>query len=239
MDLWEVAEYIGETLVFIGVVGEVFAEWTEPERRRLAKAASIVLVIGLAISLAALIGTNEHFNDTIAGLNAQAAGLNKSAEVLKRENLKLSLRILQAGHRSTQILANEDRFSSALQRFAGQRFLVSSCPTFNDQEIYETKTVLWAQLSREAKWVNSPEIPTYVCSTGILVTVRDRSSASSVEAAKSLAKELDDILGRYKIGEIEAGQVGLSITSAPKPPAVNGEESPAPNVIMIVVGAHP
>jgi len=27
MGLWEVGEYVGETLVFIGVVGEVFADW--------------------------------------------------------------------------------------------------------------------------------------------------------------------------------------------------------------------
>jgi len=79
MDIWELVEYVGETLVFIGVVGEVFAEWTEPERKKLGKASSIVLVIGLALSLAALIGTNEYFNGTIANLNFQAGQSNQHA----------------------------------------------------------------------------------------------------------------------------------------------------------------
>ncbi len=84
MDLWEIAEYVGETLVFLGVVGEVCAEWAEPERKRLGKVASIVLVIGLGLSLAALIGTNEHFNGTIADLNAQAADAKERAGVANK-----------------------------------------------------------------------------------------------------------------------------------------------------------
>jgi hypothetical protein len=80
MDLWEIVEYVGETLVFIGVVGEVFAEWREPHRNELGKASSIVLVIGLALSLAALIGTNEYFNGTIATLKYAAGLANERAE---------------------------------------------------------------------------------------------------------------------------------------------------------------
>jgi hypothetical protein len=79
MGLWEVLEYVGEALVFIGVVGEVFAGWTEPECKRLEKISSITLVIGLALSLAALIETNESFNRTIADLNVQAARSNQLA----------------------------------------------------------------------------------------------------------------------------------------------------------------
>ena len=85
MDAWEILEYIGETLVFIGVVGEVFAEWREPERKKLGKASSIVLVIGLALSLASLIGTNEYFNGTIAELNLQAAKANECAAALEKQ----------------------------------------------------------------------------------------------------------------------------------------------------------
>lgn len=76
-DFWEVFEYIVETLVFIGVVGEVYADWSEPERKGLGKLSSIVLVLGLASALAALIGTNEHFSGTIAGLSLQAATANE------------------------------------------------------------------------------------------------------------------------------------------------------------------
>jgi hypothetical protein len=79
MGLWEVGEYVGEVLVFIGVMGEGFAEWAEPQRKKLARVSSLMLVVGLAISLASLIGTNEYFNSTIADLNAQAAASNKQA----------------------------------------------------------------------------------------------------------------------------------------------------------------
>jgi hypothetical protein len=79
VDLWEVVEYLGETLVFVGVVGEVSAEWREPHRKSLARRSSIVLVIGLATSLGALIGTNEDFNNRIADLNVQAGQSNQAA----------------------------------------------------------------------------------------------------------------------------------------------------------------
>lgn len=79
MALWEPLEYLGETLVFIGVVGEVYADGREPERKKLAKGSSIVLVIGLALSLASLIGTNDYFNGTIAALNLKASQANEHA----------------------------------------------------------------------------------------------------------------------------------------------------------------
>lgn len=100
MDPWELLEYVGETLVFAGVVGEVFAEWNEPERKKLARVSSIVLVLGLALSLAALIGTNEHFNETIAGLNLKssqaterAAKDEAEAATLKAGNLELGIEL--------------------------------------------------------------------------------------------------------------------------------------------------
>ena len=85
MDPWEPLEYVGETLVFLGVIGEVFAEWKEPHRKKLAKASSIVLIVGLALSLAALIGTNEHFNGTIAQLNLQASQAIERAAVNEKD----------------------------------------------------------------------------------------------------------------------------------------------------------
>jgi hypothetical protein len=82
---WEICEYFGEALVFVGVVGEVLAEreliFKEDELRRdsIEGIASWVLVVGLAASLAALIGTNEHFNGTIAALNKAAGDANERA----------------------------------------------------------------------------------------------------------------------------------------------------------------
>jgi hypothetical protein len=79
MGLWEVGEYVGEALVFLGVIGEVFAEWGEPPRKKLEKASSLMLIIGLGISFVSLVKTNQYFNSTIADLNAQAAASNKQA----------------------------------------------------------------------------------------------------------------------------------------------------------------
>lgn len=97
---WELLEYFGEVLVFIGVVGEVFAEWREPERKKLAKSSSIVLVIGLALSLAALKGTNEHFTGTIADLRLKTSQANERAtrnesiaDGLKKDNLALEIEL--------------------------------------------------------------------------------------------------------------------------------------------------
>lgn len=84
-DLWEVLEYVGEAFVFIGVVGEIVAEWREPYRLRLGRVSSLILIVGLAVSLAALIGTNEYFNGTIAKLNARSARLNQQAGEAQRD----------------------------------------------------------------------------------------------------------------------------------------------------------
>jgi len=73
MDLWEIAEYVGESLVLLGVMGEVYADRKKPEHDNLAKRSQLVLIIGLAMALAALIGTNEYFNMTIADLGLKAA----------------------------------------------------------------------------------------------------------------------------------------------------------------------
>lgn len=70
--------------MFFGVVGEVFAEWKEPHRKKLAKASSVVLIVGLALSLAALIGTNEHFNGRIAQLNLQASQAIERAAIIAK-----------------------------------------------------------------------------------------------------------------------------------------------------------
>jgi len=96
MDPWELLEYVGELLVFIGVVGEVFAEWREPHRKKLAKASSIVLVMGLALSLAALKGTNEDFNGQIADSNLKASQANERSTKAETGNIKLGVDLATA-----------------------------------------------------------------------------------------------------------------------------------------------
>lgn len=89
--LWEPLEYLGEILVFIGVVGEVLTErnlvlkGAGEKRDALEGVSSWILVVGLAISLAALIGTNEYFNGTIASLNLQAKRAGERAAQDERD----------------------------------------------------------------------------------------------------------------------------------------------------------
>jgi hypothetical protein len=72
-------EYLGEGAVFVGVVLEVICERKLILKNdgnrcdRLEGFGGYILIAGLAISLAALISTNEYFNDTIAYLNLRAS----------------------------------------------------------------------------------------------------------------------------------------------------------------------
>lgn len=107
MDMWwlipssEPLEYIGEGLVFVGVLLEVLCERelilksNEPRRDRLEGIGSWVLILGLAVSLAALIGTNEYFNTTIADLNLKAAQANDRAAANANEAASAEGRLRQ------------------------------------------------------------------------------------------------------------------------------------------------
>jgi hypothetical protein len=52
-------EQAGGALVFLGVMGEVWTEVSEPEGQTIGEMSSMVLVIGLAFSLASMVGTDE------------------------------------------------------------------------------------------------------------------------------------------------------------------------------------
>jgi hypothetical protein len=172
MDHWEILEYVGEALVFIGVVGEVFAEWQEPERKRVAKVSSIVLIIGLALSLAALIGTNEHFNGTIAKLNSQAAESNEKAgdaneraakaqleaARLRIEADELQQKVLNQGPRDLLLYGKrEEDFMNAIRQFKGQKVQVRRC-IFNNNEVQDTAERITV-LFENAEWIVSPYSP--------------------------------------------------------------------------------
>lgn len=94
-ELWEPFEYFGEGLVFIGVVLEVLCERklvlrkNDARRDSLESIGSWVLIVGLAVSLAALIGANEHFNGTIADLNFKSSQANEHARMLDRSTQQL------------------------------------------------------------------------------------------------------------------------------------------------------
>ena len=93
MDTWEFLEYVGETLVVVGVLGEVLAEWPDT-KNKLAKIFSVVLVAGLAISLAALKQTNEDFNGRMVASNLKASQANERAVEADWQRVQLQNRIL-------------------------------------------------------------------------------------------------------------------------------------------------
>lgn len=193
---WELLEYVGETLVFIGVVGEVFAEWREPERRKLAKASSIVLVIGLALSLAALKGTNEQFARIIAGLKLQTSQANERAaknesiaDGLKKDNLRLGLDLGKQEQQTAEARTEAARAQIELSKLkaprelteAQQRKLVKELKSFSgtpitiefefsDGEAKALEMQLWSVLNR-AGWKVIPNgISSHAASTlGIVV----------------------------------------------------------------------
>jgi hypothetical protein len=170
----------------------------------------------------------------------RAANAELGQEKLKNANLKLEERIAQQGHRNVRLLASQDQFAAALKPFAGQKFEIGPCSEFaDDWEVWEFRTVLESTLSAKSSWVSKGLKYAHVCTTGVAVYVRSTSPPSTREAAATLAKSLDNLLGRYAIGKLPAYQVGLVVTSPPTPPAVNGVESSEPDTILIVVGEHP
>ncbi len=131
MDPWEFLEYVGESLVFIGVAGEVFAEWREPHRKWLAKASSIVLVIGLALALVALKETNDDFNGKIADSNLRASQANAAASRDEAEAEKQRDRanknekdLLILEHASLPRTIDIERLSGSMEKFPGTTFIM-------------------------------------------------------------------------------------------------------------------
>lgn len=182
MGRWEILEYVGEALVFIGVVGEVFAEWREPERKKLAKVSSLVLIIGLALSLAALIRTNEYFNDTIASLNGQAADSSQKASEANERAAKATLdadrlrvraeeleeQIAEQGPRDLLLYGKrEEDFTNAIRGFRGQKIQVRRCE-FNNNEVRDTAERL-TTIFKNAEWIVSPNSPDWGDSNCLIV----------------------------------------------------------------------
>lgn len=180
MKYWEPLEYVGELLVFFGVVGEVFAEWREPHRKRFAKASSVVLVIGLALSLASLIGTNEHFNDTIAFLNLKSSQADERASKNEDEaakaraaNIKLGIELQKEEQQTAEAekeaaLANAKlggwklsdaaraRVAAKLAKFSGTHFELSVNPV--ETPFMESLAAL--MVSPSVGWVeDTPKAP--------------------------------------------------------------------------------
>jgi hypothetical protein len=269
MLLWEIAEYAGETLVFIGVVGEVFAEWTEPERKKISKISSIVLVIGLAISLAALIGTNEQFNGTISDLQTvvsdakqqaldargaansakdSSAKVVKTAEDLALESLELA-RVLDAeSPRGLIISRNGDGFARALKPFRGQRFTIHICgaDSINGNEERGTVESLRSVLGDESGWKEvSGNNNDWTCMEAreARVYVNSKAGVKAVAAARALSHQMSATLPPQR-GAWFFVLSPTTLKSGPSPMYPSERElawmvANDPNLIGILIGPRP
>jgi len=255
--LWEPLEYFGESLVFVGVVGEVLAEHKlilkddQARRDALEVIASWVLVAGLAISLGALIGTNEHFNGTIANLNNQAATSNERAAKASRDAAELQVkadeleeRLLEEGPRNLLLYGKRgENFVNSLRQFKGQKVQVRKC-LFNNNEVRDTAERLTV-LFNSAGWDVSPHSPDWGESncmilgpneripTGIWIGTPNPQPASET---RGRAKELVKFLGQVPLAaslhsvRVETGRASESRTT------IQGQYGDPDSIVVTVLG---
>ena len=96
MSAWECGEYIAEIVVIIGCVGEYLAEFTdrltggiETRKRRLSRLSLLILIIGLAVELASLMGATITSGREIAALNVKASEANERSRKLELATVTL------------------------------------------------------------------------------------------------------------------------------------------------------
>jgi hypothetical protein len=257
--LREPLEYVGETLVVLGVVGEVLAgrklilKNNELRRDALEGFASWVLIVGLAISLGALVGTNEHFNSTIGNLNNQAARSNERAAKASLAAAQLQIKadeleeqLLEQGPRNLLLYGKrEDNFVNYIRQFKGQKVQVRIC-LFGNNEVRDTAERLTV-LFKNAEWIVSPHSPNWGESNCLLVgpneptpsgiwvgTPNSRPTSETQERAKELVRFLGQIpltATLHRVG-IETGRSSESRTSI-------DDQYGAPDSIVVTVLGHP
>ena len=176
-------------------------------------------------------------NDKASEADERSQEAILAQEQLRNENLRLQERIAVEGHRSLRIAASGARLVDATKPFAGQKFEIAVCPIFaKDFEVLELQMNIGSHLKDGAGWVQEDDRDTHGCAAGVTVLVSVAAPESTKRAAKALTKALDDILGKYAIGDKSAGQVGEFVlgldTDAQFAPSTR-------DTILIVIGAHP
>jgi len=140
LDFWEWFEYISTAVVFIGCVGEYFADFTtcpksKLRRHKLGKLSLIILIAGIAGEFLGTVRSSQLSGQIIADVEKQASDANERAgialrqqEVLRSGNLNLEIEVLSLqkelliqGPRE-KLLTGETRtvFVDSLKPFAGQ-----------------------------------------------------------------------------------------------------------------------
>jgi hypothetical protein len=120
---WEGIEYSAEAIVVIGAVGEFLTEFEytlkgddkKVLRHRIGKLAAIVLIVGLAIELGALVRTNQLSSKTLVALYQQASQAGADAVTARNEAIQSDGRAQTAFKAATEA---QDRADTA-ERQAG------------------------------------------------------------------------------------------------------------------------
>jgi hypothetical protein len=140
---WEIIEYAAEAIVIIGALGEFLTEFEfvlkgdekRTIRHRIGKAAALMLIIGLAIELGALVRTNQLFSNTIGALYMEASDANERAAAASHEefDLRIAMQPRRAFFLSRLMLPIEKQFEliGLIRSFAGTPLLIQ---TLGDNE---------------------------------------------------------------------------------------------------------
>ncbi|MDE3188492.1 MAG: hypothetical protein KGM96_13340 [Acidobacteriota bacterium] len=210
--LWESLEYLGEILVFIGVVGEVLTERElvlkddEEKRDAIEGVSSWILVAGLAISLSALIGTNEYFNGTIAALNLQAVKARREADSFQSQIADSTARTKEAEAKVASAEAESEdamaKVATADVRIADAEERAAKANQSAEEERIE-RLKLEAQIAPRRLTNEEARDILGACTLCAGRSVTIRSYATDVESA-FLAKQLVMLLGAAKMNVRDA-----------------------------------
>lgn len=152
--------------MFIGVVGEVLTERKlilkneEEKRDAIEGVASWVLVFGLAISLAALIGTNGYFKGTIASLNLQAQQAEERAAKDEKEAASFQSQIADSNARVKEAEAKvttaeaESREASAKVAKADARIAEAQQKAAEANRAAESERLARVRMEQRLAWRN-------------------------------------------------------------------------------------
>jgi hypothetical protein len=96
---WEKFEYFACGVVFLGVAGEIVADFTkiikdEHFKKRFAKASAIALLLGLGGELVSLIKVSIVTGQIITGLNEETKSTSRAASTAQGQLLALKERLL-------------------------------------------------------------------------------------------------------------------------------------------------
>lgn len=194
--MWEPAEYISTAVVFIGCVGEFFAEFTrfpkgESDKHKLARLSLILVIAGIAGELCATVRTSQLSGQVIASIEDEA-------ELANQEAGKANVRAGNAAKRAAELLAEiqprdltieqQKAIGNALRSFSGHFVLITMYSL--DQESVRLGMLIEAALKYggiETQLFPNPAPGLSTLPMGVRVTGSDNSFVNGLK--KVLASE--------------------------------------------------